>query len=245
MTSYNGANNHNFEDLLTTIRNGISENGMSRPQGPSSPLMARREAEDGGEFELPAIFKPGHQTSPEKPNLFGRLSDALKPGATAEHERSRTVIRFEPAAAGRMIEPPQPQSSTVALPRRPEPEPEQAAHIATDNTTIKREMPSFFDTRLNKLGELSRAASEPKPVEQPAPPPQQAMAVQPPPLLRPIHDTADAAGGGAEDVAAQLLRPILQQWLTDNMPRIVERALRSEISGEPQTPGPAGQPRHK
>ena len=30
--------------------------------------------------------------------------------------------------------------------------------------------------------------------------------------------------------AAELLRPMLRQWLADNMPRIVEEALRSELT---------------
>ena len=248
MTSFNGANNHNFEDLLSTIRNGISDNGTYRQQGPSSLLVpiSRREHgghDEGSEFELPAIFKPGHQTQPDKPNLFGRLSDALKPGPASETERARTVIRFEPAASGRMIEPP--QSTTVALPqKRHEPAQEPVAPVMAENSDVKRVMPTFFDTRINRLGEMSRAASAPKPVEQPAAPPVQAVAVQPPPLLRPIHESAADANGGAEDVAAQLLRPILQQWLTDNMPKIVERALRSEM-GEPALPNPASQNRHK
>jgi cell pole-organizing protein PopZ len=37
-----------------------------------------------------------------------------------------------------------------------------------------------------------------------------------------------AGHDGVEDAAAQLLRPILRQWLTENMPKIVEKALRDE-----------------
>ncbi|MEQ1697063.1 MAG: DUF2497 domain-containing protein, partial [Hyphomicrobiaceae bacterium] len=33
-----------------------------------------------------------------------------------------------------------------------------------------------------------------------------------------------------DDTAAELLRPMLRQWLDDNMPRIVERALRIELT---------------
>jgi hypothetical protein len=39
-----------------------------------------------------------------------------------------------------------------------------------------------------------------------------------------------------EDAVAEMLRPMLQQWLTDNMPRIVEKALKIETS---KTSGPA------
>ena len=255
MTSFNGANNHNFEDLLTSIRNGITDTGMPRHQGPSSPLvpLSRRDAgmqEEHAEFELPAIFKPGHQAAPDKPNLFGRLSDALKPTASSpEPERTRTVIRFEPAAAGRMIEPPQP--TTMALPSRPEsqPQPDPVVGVEAENIHVKREMPSFFDTRINKLGELSRETRASKPVDPPPAPAPQSLSVQPPQLLQRATEmtgqsNAGAAPAAADDVAAQLLRPILQQWLTDNMPKIVEKALRSE-AGEAMAPNGSAQNRRK
>jgi cell pole-organizing protein PopZ len=33
-----------------------------------------------------------------------------------------------------------------------------------------------------------------------------------------------------EDAVADMLRPMLQQWVADNMPRIIERALRNEVA---------------
>jgi cell pole-organizing protein PopZ len=194
--------------------------------GPSVPL-ARREgspSEDNAEFELPAIFKPGHNAPVEKPaNLFGRLSDALKPAAATEPDRSRTVIRFEPAG-GRMIEPPPARAAPQMS--RPGPQSDPAEAVAQENSTVKRIMPSFFDQRLNKLGEMTRQANTAKPVEQPKPAvPLQQLVPQPPPLRQ---QASGEAGGAMEDAAAQLLRPILKQWLTENMPKIVEKALRSE-----------------
>lgn len=43
------------------------------------------------------------------------------------------------------------------------------------------------------------------------------------------HHPSNAANP-VDDAAAQLLRPMLRQWLTDNMPKIVEQALLSEIT---------------
>lgn len=40
-----------------------------------------------------------------------------------------------------------------------------------------------------------------------------------------------------DDTAAELLRPMLRQWLDSNMPRIVERALRIELATGPDVPG--------
>ncbi|MEQ1672372.1 MAG: DUF2497 domain-containing protein, partial [Hyphomicrobium sp.] len=152
------------------------------------------------------------------------------------------VIRFEPAG-GRMIEPPaQPVRSQAA---QPEPPIDPVEKIAAENAPVKREMPSFFDARLNRMGEMTRQANTPKPVAPPPAPPQpvqqvQAVAPQPPPLRpQPQPPAADATPGGLEDAAAQLLRPILKQWLTENMPKIVEKALRSEAGDDFP---PAGSP---
>lgn len=236
MTSINGANHHHtVEDLLSSIRTSISDDHVGMRPGPSSPLNGNPRPDmaathDPSEFELPAIFKPGHAAQAhEKSNkLFGRLSDALKPTAAAEPERPRTVIRFEPAG-GRMIEPPAaPMSAHAGPPEKPD---VAASKVEAENNTVGRHMPSFFDTRLNRLGEMTRQVNAPKPVE---PPPPQQQPVQQPPPLRPQHPVAaDSAGaGGLEDAAAQLLRPILKQWLTENMPKIVEKALRSEAGDD-------------
>lgn len=257
MTITNGANHHTVEDLLSSIRTSIADETGSMRQGPSSPmpLHARREGalgDDNAEFELPAIFKPGHQSQNDRPNnLFGRLSDALKPTAQSEPDRSRTVIRFEPAAAGRMIEPPPPVAVAqqaqpqMSQPVRNDPPVDETRRVTQENLPVRREMPSFFDTRLNRLGEMTRHMNAPKQLEPPRPEPQ-AQAPQPPPLRHPMQQSADdahgAPAGGLEDAAAQLLRPILKQWLTDNMPKIVEKALRSEAGEDypPQDNGPNG-----
>lgn len=59
----------------------------------------------------------------------------------------------------------------------------------------------------------------------------QVVAMPPPPL--PASATEDAAAegvGSIEDTTADLLRPMLRQWLADNMPRMVEKALHIEIA---------------
>jgi Protein of unknown function (DUF2497) len=232
MTIINGANNHNVEDILSSIRNSMGEEHAFARAATVKPF-ARRDGglgDEGSEFELPAIFKPGHHATVEKAgNIFGRLGDAIKPATSPENERSRTVIRFEPAAA-RMIEPPAAMAAAQQSQTKPDIQPEDV--VLKESTKLKREMPSFFDTRLNKLGELTRQASVPKAVEQPLSVPQALVPQQPPPLR-----TSPPAemGGEMEDAAAQLLRPILKQWLMENMPKIVEKALRSE-AGEEITP---------
>jgi cell pole-organizing protein PopZ len=56
------------------------------------------------------------------------------------------------------------------------------------------------------------------------------------PASNSLTTTALMGGGGAgpgrtlEDAVADMLRPMLQQWVADNMPRIIERALRTEVA---------------
>jgi hypothetical protein len=70
------------------------------------------------------------------------------------------------------------------------------------------------------------------PVVVAAAPPPAAAAASPPPAL--------AAIGGPlrslEDTVVELLRPMLRQWLDDNMPRIVEKALRVELAEQLKKP---------
>ncbi len=53
-----------------------------------------------------------------------------------------------------------------------------------------------------------------------------------PPALPPaVQLPLEAApAGGIEDATAELLRPMLRQWLSDNMPRMVEKALHIEVA---------------
>ena len=230
MTNYNGVGPHNVESILASIRSTIGDEQDPRfamradfRHAPAAPI-----AEEAAEFELPAIFKPGHAQSGSlgdaRPNLLGRLSDALKP-VGEDVDRSRTVIRFDPAKAGRMIEPPAPVASAA----RPEPRSEIDAAIkaAAENADAPRQMASFFDTRMKGMSSTPAAPPREPPVAAAPPPP-------PLPPLPALPDRADAQalGGAMDDAAAQMLRPILRQWLTENMPKIVEKALRSEAVGE-------------
>ena len=51
--------------------------------------------------------------------------------------------------------------------------------------------------------------------------------------LPPLDAEASPVVGGdrtMEDAVADLLRPLLKTWLAENMPKIVERALRREMT---------------
>jgi hypothetical protein len=71
-------------------------------------------------------------------------------------------------------------------------------------------------------GYVPSQQDEPYPTYRPGPPP--------PPVA---HDGAPT--GTIEDTTAELLRPMLRQWLADNMPRMVEKALHIEVAESVKT----------
>lgn len=239
MTQFNGAK-HDVEDILASIRTSIADRApMFESEKREVRITAMRSrnaiAEEAADFELPAIFKAPAQQTSARPNLLGRLSEALA-SAPPERERSRTVIPFEPLH-GRMIEPP-PMA-------RPEPEKENSSAIAekisAENDSQKRNMTSFFDTRMNRMSSMSQPAPEAPPEPAPAPQfaPRTSMLTEPQPPRLPdlsfgTQDGPVHSNGNVEDAAAQLLRPILRQWLSENMPKIVEKALLTETNVPPR-----------
>lgn len=235
MTTMNGAK-HDVEDILASIRTSIADRApmfeSERRDVRIATLRGRSSiAEEAADFDLPAIFKASAQPAPGRPNLLGRLSEALASGSPQERERSRTVIPFEPAH-GRMLEPPPVVRDVKSATQTAENEHDTALaeRIAAQNDALKRNMPTFFDTRMSRMSGMSQPPA-PEPVAPAAPPPAPSAAAgpQPPrlPGLQPLHGD----GGDVEDAAAQLLRPILRQWLSENMPKIVEKALLTETGG--------------
>jgi hypothetical protein len=77
----------------------------------------------------------------------------------------------------------------------------------------------------------------------PAPPPAPPQLARPP-VATPPEVRPEPPRGGVEDAAAQLLRPMLRQWLSENMPKIVESALRSEAADSVRPGGPGKPPSH-
>lgn len=57
------------------------------------------------------------------------------------------------------------------------------------------------------------------------------VAPQPSTLPAPVANVGSVpVNRSLEDAVADMLRPMLQQWVADNMPRIIERALRNEVA---------------
>ena len=235
MTMFSGAK-HDVEDILASIRTSIADRSpgyeMERREAHVTTLRGRSiVADEAMEFELPAIFKTSAQPAAERPNLLGRLSEVLSSNGQQDWDRPRTVIPFG-RAHGRMIEPPPVAREPVINAK-----PVATARAVVENDGVKRVMAPFFDTRLNRMGGMSSFPAEEhveievvakQPIVEPPQPPRI------PEVAASVHTGGHSGSHSGvhnddvEDAAAQLLRPILKQWLTENMPKIVEKALRSE-----------------
>lgn len=107
--------------------------------------------------------------------------------------------------------------------------------------TVSREMVSFLDTRMRRMG----ACEQPAQVSTVADVARGGDAValatmEQARLLReelamacglaPAGHEANSERSALPDSTAELLRPMLRQWLADNMPRMVEQALHMELA---------------
>lgn len=78
--------------------------------------------------------------------------------------------------------------------------------------------------------EASRSASPTTPARMPPAPEPPAMTKSAPMPAAQITSPGLAFPAGLEDSIKELIKPLIVQWLNDNLPRIVERAVREEIS---------------
>jgi len=141
-----------------------------------------------------------------------------------------------PAATGlpEALEAAPPAEATAGEPETAS-EPAQAAEMEDDDDALE------LTEKVETLGDLdvyTPGISE-EPPAPPAPPPQAAIET----LVSERAATAAASAFGQlsaavampkgdrtlEDVVRELLRPLLQQWLDDNLPAIVQQAVETEV----------------
>jgi hypothetical protein len=159
--------------------------------------------------------------------------------AAAEPEVA-PVAEAEPESAPAVVEPePEPEPEPVAMTAAPEPEPmpEPAlAPPAIDDDELE------LTEKVETMGDLD-VFSGPAAEAVAAPPP---MAAPAPSIEALVSDHAASAAASAfgalsaaiampksdrtlEDVVRELLRPLLQQWLDENLPGIVQQAVEAEV----------------
>lgn len=275
-----------MEEILASIRRIIAEEPAEPVPAEMGAALASRAAEisleEGGDFELPSMFRPNQANGSERATPGGgRLSDALKnaspfgegsPSAKAPAKEAEPGTGFAQAAPAQASVKPQDAASNAALsslkPVRTDAAPVAPAAFpeppAPSKTDVRRVMAPFKDTRFSMMSaptglvtppppssapaavDVAQAAPVMVPRAEPSPalqapvvaPPVAPGPLSPPPLAQPPRAAAapapaadPAAGSGSiEDTTAELLRPMLRQWLSENMPRMVEKALHIEVA---------------
>ena len=141
------------------------------------------------------------------------------PGATPAAAPAKPTAASAPTAPAPAAQPgaPAPAAAKPAAPPAPAPAPNATAPAATAPAA----------------GQAGPAAQSASATTAPAPGvPASASATEPPGTAAAPPAVAAPLGDvrTLEDTVVELLRPMLRKWLDDNMPRIVEKALRVEIA---------------
>ena len=222
MGNPSAAQEPSMEEILASIRQIISEDGdQSQDGGASSGAEAPSGTALGGAAEADEGSSEAQQAAGE--------------GIEAEVSRSDSP---SPAAAAPIRAPqsPQPQSSEPASPRAAEPSPSGQSGASSQREPVPQ------------TPTVAKPATQPSPQVKPA---STASGTSPastmigPDSHRLLSPKADASVSGAfsalahtilaqnartlEDLVSEMLRPMLKDWLDDNLPPLVERLVKEEI----------------
>ena len=186
-------------------------------------------------YQAPAAFEP-FLSGPVQDAAEAPVARQMVPFRDQHFARMRGGIANEPTTVAPIevvaVEPVAPILANVAVDPAPAPTLPEAASFAT--LAVK----SSFPTPLHilALGSVPPALpSSPAPdadavamISAVAPAPLPTLSS--PPSASNAAVPAVGAVGAIEDATAELLRPMLRQWLSDNMPRMVEKALHIEVA---------------
>jgi len=172
---------------------------------------------------------PG-QPAPPASGTSGAFPTMASGGKSGD-EPKRVMAPFKDTHFMRMSAPPSAEAPS------PTPLPAPAPVAPLPEPAVPMDFGAIVPGQIDRNSLINNPNSTP-PVVQAAP-----MAMPPPPL--PPGDPSQHAHvppsggeetGTIEDTTADLLRPMLRQWLADNMPRMVEKALHIEIAESIKAP---------
>ena len=226
-TPAEGASPSNGED--TAHSNGSGLNGAKpdahQPyQGLSSLQPVRAEAYHGdGAVPLNGASH-GNSAHNGQAHAAAPASEPAAPvtsaSAGSSEQPKRVMAAFKDTHFMKMSAPVSAAPAPAPSPAVPEP----AAFVPP--APVAAEPVAFFEAE-RPLPPVAAYVEE-VPEEVPAP---QVVSMPPPPLPASAGPQEAVEGvGSIEDTTADLLRPMLRQWLADNMPRMVEKALHIEIA---------------
>ena len=212
-----------------------------------SPKAPAATASDLGAF-VPGRGDPSNAAAPEKPTsqirpeprLADRVNGASEPRPPAQSSSSQGLERpslalpqsladrmsgasagIAPAAANQAAAQAKPATQTAAAPAVREPVKDIVVKPAADvpMTRVVVQAPTV----------PAPAAAAPAAVPAPSAPAKSAQVAASAPAA-PQPASEPTVPRSMEDTVAELLRPMLRQWLDQNMPRVIEKALRNEIT---------------
>mgnify|MGYP001047531864 FL=1 len=212
-----------------------AEVGAGAAEGGFAGLSSLKPARPEAASESARPFNGSSPSQPAQPaSGTSGAFPAMASGGKSGDEPKRVMAPFKDTHFMRMAAPPSdaapsPTPSPAPAPVAPPP-PEPTGPV--DFSAI---VPGQIDR--NSLINNSNPATQA---------PQAGPMAMPPPPLPPLDTTQHALvvapppgseeTGTIEDTTADLLRPMLRQWLADNMPRMVEKALHIEIAESIKAP---------
>ena len=214
MTQAAKAQEPSMEEILASIRRIIADDdGVKPPARPETKPPEVRAPEPPPVAKAPPPPKP---------------TPAPPPAASKQHD-------IDAMMAGLMDEVPEPPPSRVA------PEPADVLELTEE---MQAPPPAFRKIDATQDVVFDEEPEPPPPIRAAADPPRPPPA--PPIAEEPIISTATAAAVDSafnalahtvlvqnaktlEDLVKEMLRPMLQHWLDNNLPTLVERLVRQEI----------------
>ena len=225
--------------------------GVSEPPQEEAAEAAEQEVEGEPEFEQ--ADAPGIElTSLSEGDASGAdpAQDESEPAAelqpAAEQPAEAQTLRAFPAAdeLEAVFGMPPRQWAGAAQPQAPAPADEPAgdraqdgiawgeAEEASEYAAVEEAMTGPEAQTIEETWETGAPAQEE--AAEHAPAPQQSAASEPAQLAAP---PASVGGKTLEDSVKELLRPMLQEWLDNNMPRLVEAAMREQVAASQEPTG--------
>jgi hypothetical protein len=198
---------------------GLSSLKPMRPEGATEP-MRPFNGEAHGHHSPQAASSPG-------------ASPAMASGSKSDGEPKRVMAPFKDTHFMRMT------PSADAAPG-PSPAPAPAAVTPPPDETMSPDFRAIIPGQYDRSSLVNGASTGVPQMPHVGP-----VAMPPPPLpagephqhaLVVVPPSGAEETGTIEDTTADLLRPMLRQWLADNMPRMVEKALHIEIAESIKAP---------
>jgi cell pole-organizing protein PopZ len=208
------AHEPSMEEILASIRKIISED-QSMPLSPRPELEALREESQAPRHELQA---PRDEVMP--PPVEDRAPrEANRPPLAREPE----VERMRPPAITR---PPVDFSTAFSSPPPPRPVRPEPARLSHDRPVSHRPSADVREIGARPQGPTPRLVATTD--DEPLLSDQTDMAVNSSFQVLSVARSIPSPQA-IESVARDLLRPMLKEWLDDNLPALVERLVRAEI----------------